>query len=375
VQGQTDEKGLATTWSAKGENVVWKAPLPKCNNGFSSPIVSGGRVFLTYAINAPLEHHVMSLNAADGAVLWDVKVEPGPWRLTDLRGGYGAPTPCADGKRVYVVFGSAVVAALDFDGKPAWRYELPRFAFDVAMGSSPILHKDAVVYLCDQTQKKSSLLALEAATGKVRWDELRPGADFAHTTPVPVEIGGKPQLLIGAAKDLQGVDPENGKVLWSARGAGDVASPVYDGKVVYVDSGRGGPGMAVDPTGTGEVSKTHVKWRTKPLGEGLGSPIVAGEHIYRLQGPGVLKCFNPATGEEVFSERLEKVHNWASPIATADGLVYYASGGTSYVLRAGPKLEVVAKNELEDQGGGSPAVAGGRIYVRGTKYLYCIGKK
>ena len=102
--GYTDEKNLPLTWNAKtGENIVWKSPLPKSDNPYSSPIVWGDRVFVTCVVNNPLEHHVLCFQRADGKQLWDTTLPPGPWLLKDLRGGYGAPTPCTDGDRKSVV--------------------------------------------------------------------------------------------------------------------------------------------------------------------------------------------------------------------------------------------------------------------------------
>ena len=130
--GYTDERDLPLTWNAKtGENIAWRAPLPKSDNPWSSPIVWGDRVFVLCVTNQPLTHRVLCFAKADGKPLWETGVEPGPLILTDLRGGYGAPTPCTDGKRVYAVFGSAVVAALDFDGRLVWRKELANHAFEI----------------------------------------------------------------------------------------------------------------------------------------------------------------------------------------------------------------------------------------------------
>ena len=374
--GYTDEKGLPTTWNAKtGENVVWKAEMPKSHRPFSSPIVSRGRVFLTWSLADPVEHHVTCYDKADGKRLWDVTVPPGRLKLTDLRGGYSAPTPCADGERVYAVFGSAVVAALDFDGKLIWRHELERIEFDVAMGSNPILYQDTVIYLADQLEKKSSLIAFDSKTGAVRWQALRPKVGFAHSTPAVVTIKGTPQLLISASNAVQGVDPASGRVLWWCKATGDTASPAFGGTLVYSDSGRGGspPGVCIDPTGSGDVTATHLKW-TAEVRNDLSSPIIVGDYVYRLSGRS-LQCLSLADGKVVYKEPLPGAHAWASPVATADGLIYFATTGRTYIVRAGPTFEIVATNDIGDPHFSMPAVSDGCLYLRGPKNLYCIGKK
>jgi len=387
--GQTDDKKLPLTWNGKtGENVLWKMPLPGVeeqaaqDQNQSSPIVHRGRVFVTVSywpgkIDAKKqpEHHVACYRATDGKLLWDAKVEPGPWLFADLRGGYTAPTPAADDDRVYVVFGSSVIAALDYDGKPLWRKEIKPFKFDVALAASPMLFGETVILQCDENDRQSRLIAYDRKTGDVKWEELRPMAGFAHSTPVIAEIDGKKQLLVAASNALQGVDPANGKVLWSCDAKGDTVSPVLGGGVVYLDSGRGGTGVAIDPTGSGDVTKTHQKWKTGNMPEGFGSPVIVGEYLYRLHSPGVLKCLKLSTGAVVYSERLTSVSNHASPIAAPDGRIYLASAGRTYVVKAGEKFEILATNDLGDDSHASPAVADGRMFLKGRKMLYCVGEK
>src|SRR6266545_3748591 len=154
-QGQTDERNLPLAWGGpKRENVLWKAILVedpdkvRLDQNQSSPIVWGDRVFVTVsywpagvkAEQQHPEHHVLCFATADGKRLWDATVPPGPWQFKDLRGGYTAPTPATDGERVYVLFGSAVLAALDLQGKLLWRKEITPHCFDVAIGTSPVVH-------------------------------------------------------------------------------------------------------------------------------------------------------------------------------------------------------------------------------------------
>jgi outer membrane protein assembly factor BamB len=145
--------------------------------------------------------------------------------------------------------------------------------------------------------------------------------------------------------------------------------------LVFCDSGRGGPGVAVDPTGTGDVTKTHLKWKLSQIPEGFSSPIIVGEYLYRLHNPGILKCWNMTKGELVYAERLEGVSTSSSPIATPDGRIYCASAGKSFVVRAGPKYELLAQSDLGDPSQASPAIADGKIYLKGRTYLFCVGAK
>jgi outer membrane protein assembly factor BamB len=175
---------------------------------------------------------------------------------------------------------------------------------------------------------------------------------------------------------VQGVAPEDGTVIWHAKNNGDVPTPAFGGGLVYSESGRGGPGIAVDPTGAGDVTATNVKWTTAPIPEGYSSPTMAGGFIYRVHNPGVLKCFALKTGERVYSERLPAgVNPAASPILTADNRLYFAGGGKSVVVAVGPNFEILGTSDLKDDSAASPAVASGRLYIKGGKYLYCVGKK
>jgi outer membrane protein assembly factor BamB len=133
--------------------------------------------------------------------------------------------------------------------------------------------------------------------------------------------------------------------------------------------------VAVDPTGSGDVTKSHLKWKIPQVPEGYSSPVVVGEYLYRLHSPDILKCIRLSSGKVVYSERLNGISVSSSPIATADGRVYVASAGKSYVLKAGPTADILAVNDLGDSGPASPAVADGRLFLKGRKWLFCIGSK
>jgi outer membrane protein assembly factor BamB len=284
---------------------------------------------------------------------------------------------------VFAVFGSAVFAAIDFEGRISWRKELVPTTFDVTIGSSPVIFGDTVILLFAMAKKEDSrVVAFERASGNVRWETKLPGTGFGHSTPVIIDVKGKPQLVVVAsgmsttADAIQAFDPANGARIWWCQGAGDAASPAFGSGILYADSGRGSPGWAIDPTGTGDVTATHVRWKVARVSEGIGSPIILGEHVYRLHDPGILKCWKVSNGEQVYAKRLEGITTtWASPIADPGGRIYFASAGKSFVIEAGPEGKVLALNDLHDPNHASPAVSGGRIYLVGTKAVYCIGRK
>jgi outer membrane protein assembly factor BamB len=389
-QGVCRDRNLPLHWGGKnGRNILWKALLPgqdgkaRQDQNQSSPIVSRGRVFVTAScwpagvdVRQFPEHHVACYRVRDGKRLWDTRVPHGPWsRAEDLRGGYTAPTPAADGERIYVVFGSAVLAALDYDGKLLWRREIVPYKFDVAMASSPVVYRDTVLLQCDGLDGTSRLAAFDRKSGEPRWQRKRPEAGFCHSTPVLVTLGGTPRLLVAASGALQGVDPDNGRVLWWCAAQGDTVSPVYGDGLVYLDSGRGGSAVAVEPGGSGDVTKSRLRWKLAHVPEGLGSPVFAGGYLYRLCNPATLRCWKMADGTKVFDARLDGASTSASPVVTADGRIYFASAGRSYLVRVGPRLEVLARNDLDDPSPAAPAVADGRLFLKGQKYLYCVGRQ
>ncbi len=381
--GVTEEKELPLKWDAKsGEGVVWKASL-KDLTGHSSPVVWGDKVFLTTAdkqTNAQEKakeipgHYLNCYQAADGKLLWSTKIEGG--KEAAGYAIYAVPTPVTDGKLVYAWFGSAVIVAVDFDGKVVWRQEREGpFNLNPGITSSPILYKDTVVLLCDEGRGIGWLQALDKKTGEVKWEQKRKKTGTSNTTPVIVNVNGKDEMLVSAAESMQGLDPTNGEPIWWCKAQGFGASPAYGGGVVFCDAGNGGAGVAVDPTGTGDVTATHVKWKLPKVAAQYGSPVIFGDWVYRAN-KNTITCWDVKSGEQVFSENAEGLANMSSPIVTPDGRIYFCGGDKSYVIKAGPKLEVLATNDLKcGSNGSSAAVSDGRIFIRGNDAFFCVGKK
>jgi outer membrane protein assembly factor BamB len=391
--GYTSEKDLPLTWNGKtGENVLWKTLLhggrksnPEFSSpGWSSPIVWHDRVFLTTSVwpggltekerrqSIPAQH-VLCFRVSDGKPLWDTVVPSGKCLVDNFYHGYTVPTPVTDGKHVFALFGSGVLAALDFDGRIVWREELPRLKdVDGGVCSSPILHKDTIIIV---GIADTGLRALEKATGKLKWEQKTRDRN-RMATPALIRIGDRTQL-IHYAGGIQGLDPATGELLWFCRGVtSSQSSPVFGSNLLYTDAGRGGRYCnAVDATGKGDVSKTHVKWQEKVTTAAGSSAIVVGEYVYRASEPAMIKCRKLATGALVYEERTQKISPSASPIACPDGRIYFASSSRSYVIRVGPEFKLLATNDLDDGPDyTTPAVSSGRLFIKGKSYLWCIGK-
>src|SRR5262249_19882214 len=153
--------------------------------------------------------------------------------------------------------------------------------FDVALATSPVLYRDTLLLVCDETKKSSQLLAYDKKTGDLRWHKPR-DSGFTHSTPILAAVQGSMQLIVAASNALQGVDPADGKIIWWCPAAGDVCSPALGSDTVFCDSGRGGgPGVAVDVTGKGDVNRTHVRWKVPQVPEGFASALIVDERVYK----------------------------------------------------------------------------------------------
>jgi outer membrane protein assembly factor BamB len=385
--GHTDEVDLPLTWDGKKQdNVLWKVAV---DFGHSSPIVCGQRVFLSASVRKlpkgpdqkadNHQHRVVCYRTTDGAKLWQTDIEAGSW---DTEFSFTAPTPVTDGQHLYAFFGSATVAALDVDGKLLWQRKLPGPFKAEWLSSSPILHQDTLFVFVD-VSSDSWLLALDKKTGEVKWEVKRKQGDRAHnSSPLLLVVKDKPQIVVASQGAVLALDPRSTKEIWSCKWSGNrYPSLVAGSDLVYV-TGEGGESLAIAPTGEGDVSKTHVKWRQAKTPQGFGTPVIVGDYLFRASPPGIVRCWKVSDGQLVFEERVEGIPTYPSPVATKDGRIYFASAGKSCVLKAGPKLEVLATNDLAEGErnewtltGPSAAVSEGKLFLRGPKSLTCIGKK
>ncbi len=372
--GISPEKDLPVRWSAT-ENVRWKVPLQKA--GVCTPVVTGDYVFLTASdgrLNDRL--HVYCFHRADGRTLWHTRLFGSA--PTDLyaAGGMAVPTPATDGRRLYVLFGTGDLACLDFQGRPVWLRSLAEeygpFRNRWGMGASPILVDDLLVVQVDHWSQ-SYLLAVDPRTGANRWKTDR-DASVNWSSPIAVTVKGQTQIIVVGTYKAKGYDAKGGKELWSVEGMHMqcIPSPVAEGDVLLAASGEGTLAIRLDGA-RGDLTKTHVLWRSKRGSPYVPSPVCYQGFFYLVDDKGWATCLSVATGKQVWKERLGR--SFQASLVAGDGKVYYTDmeGGVT-VLRAGPKYEVLARNQLGETIVASPAISNGQIFIRGQKHLYCIQK-
>ena len=392
--GISAEKNLPTRWS-KTENIAWRTPI--AGEGHSSPIVWGDRVFLTTSLTEKNQRRLLCLNRLDGKIVWErVVLNSEPETLHRLN-SRASGTPATDGEYIYVAFmlakgekvmapnvgserlitpGRMVVAAYDFAGNEKWNSDVGDFVSAHGFNSCPVLFEDLVIINGDH-DGDAYIVALDRKTGDERWRIPRENKTRSYVTPIIREIGDRTQMILSGSKSVASYDPRTGKRHWILDGPTEqfVASMVYDGEYVFVTGGYPEKHiLAIDPRGTGNVTGTHVVWRTIRGAAYVPSPIVSGEYLLVVADGGVATCFDAGSGNPLWRERLAGDQS-SSPVL-ADGIVYFFSDrGEATLVRPGDKFEVVAKNRLDEPISSSPAISQGQIFVRTHEALYCIGKK
>lgn len=386
-QGHSTEKKVPLEWSATS-NVLWKATIP--GEGWSSPAIWKDHVFVTTATDGGQSCRVIALNAKTGAIRWNHEVFQQVPRRKEGRNSYATPTPATDGKLVYTVFGDGSFAALTFDGKVAWTNRSYPFYSQHGLGTSPLLHDGLLVTPWDASsdgadklvgwQKpwdKSFVLALDAKTGKEAWKASRGQSRIAHGAPVLWTHQGRNQVVTEAGDVVQGFDLKTGKRLWTSKvlGEGKVPSPVIADDLVFASGGWGGRESikAFRMGAEGDLDESNLVWEQKKGVPKLSSLLYLKPHLFAMTDGGIASCYNAATGEIVWQERVGGNFS-ASPVAANGRLYFVGDEGQTTVLEAGPKFNVLARNPLGERVQASPAIADGRFYIRTAGSLFCIGK-
>ena len=390
--GVTPETNLPTEWSAT-ENVKWKTPLP--DRGNSTPIVWEDKIFVTQAIEEGGKRLLLCFNRADGKLLWQSGTVHKASEQSHDTNPQASPSPVTDGERVVAWFGSAGVFCYDLEGKELWKRDLGKQSHEWGYASSPVIHKDWV-FLNFGPGENSFLIALDKKTGKTVWqvdveekhykdrsDGFRnqnSGVTGSWSTPIVINFEGREELIVSVPDKVQALDPKTGKVLWFARGLNPLiyTSTVYSDGIVFANGGFHGPDMAVKVGGDGDVTDTHKLWEGGRTQNRLGSAVVKDGRAYLITMPGIVECIDLKTGKTVWEERVRgngpKNDSWSSFVLSGDRLYILNQSGDTIILKAGPELEVIAKNSIGNElTNASLAVSDGELFIRTHKNLWCIG--
>jgi len=374
--GTSLETSVPVHWSA-ASNIVWKTAVPGV--GHASPIVWGDRIFTVSALTDNQDRVLLSLDCSTGKILWQKTVVQSPLEPKHKLNSYASSTPATDGLLVYATFldgNQIVVAAYDFAGNRKWLVRPGAFESKHGFCSSPILFKDKVIVNGDH-DGDSYLAALARADGKTLWKVPRENKTRSYCAPIIRDLGGRTQMILSGDKCVASYDPNNGSRHWIIDGPTEqfVASIVYNPKADMLFVTGGFPQLhilGVRPDGRGNVTQTHVAWRTNKGVSYVPSPMAIGDWFFVVSDTGVASCFEAAGGKILWQEKLGVGHH--ASLVSANGLVYFLSDeGVMTVVPAGPDFKVVARNEIGEKCSASPALSEGRMFLRGDTHLYCIG--
>lgn len=387
LNGTSRERNAPLKWTTT-ENITWRLALPSWSG--STPIIWGERIFLHVAEGDEL--FLWAIERKAGNILWKKRLGAGNVKMR--KQNMSSPSPVTDGQSVYVMTGTGILKGFDFEGRELWTRDIQKdygsFGLNWGYASSPLLYEDGLyvqVLHGMNTDEPSYVLRIDKKTGKTTWRVERPTTAIrespdAYTTPALLRYGKTVEIVITGADVVTGHDPASGKELWRAGGLNPdnepfyriVASPViYDG-IIYAPT-RVRPLLALKSGGRGDIRKSHLLWSTQN-GPDVPTPVTDGNYFYIVNDKGIVWCLDAKTGQEIYGgQRIAQGTYSASPILV-DGKIYVTSeDGMTSVIKAGPKFEVLAENNLDDYCLSSPAISDGQLFIRTSKHLYCIGKR
>ena len=370
-QGISDERNLPVTWS-ETQNVRWKVAIP--GRGWSSPVIQGDRIWLTTATEEGRSLRAIAVNVNTGAIERDVEVfrlkSP---KLMNPKNSFASPTPVIEGERIYLHFGAYGTACITQSGEIVWTTKLDYDNGQHGPGGSPVLYDDLLIVSCDGLAQQF-VVALDKATGKVRWKKPREGYQ-AYTTPLVVNLPAGDQVISPGAFQAIAYEPRTGKEIWRvkyAEGFSNVPRPVYGDDLVFICTGFQEPSLlAVRADGLGDVTKSKIAWKLDRGVPRTPSPLLVGNELYLVSDNGIATCVDAKTGTELWRARLGGNYS-ASPIY-ADGRIYFLSEeGETIVIAAGRQLKHLATNQLDGPTLASIAVSHNSLFIRSATHLYRI---
>ena len=373
-QGYVNGSGYPDRWSAT-ENVLWKSAVPGAGN--SSPIVWRDRIFVTTSYDDGQRLSVLAYQRSDGRQVWEAFAPDGRAGRSHQKNGYASATASTDGERIYVSFGARGLLAVTMDGKVAWHQDLGPINNYHGPAGSALLYKDRLILYQDQ-KGNGFIAAFDARTGKELWRTSR-DANVGWGTPVAIRVDGHDEIIVNSQNRVFAYNPDTGAELWSCGGPTFevIPTPVVGHGLVFCSSGRAGPTLAIRPGGKGDVTGSHLVWSTPRGSPFVPSPILHGPYLYMVNDmQSIATCFEAATGTTVWQERLgvaKREGFSASPVVVDDKVFFTNDDGETFVLRTGPKFEILRVNNIGERTLASPALLDGRWYIRTDGNLFAIG--
>jgi outer membrane protein assembly factor BamB len=403
-------------WSAT-ENVLWKTDFPGL--GWSSPIVWGNHVFLTTCVNTGVtreprkglyledvdankypkdtdkhEWKVFCLDLNSGKVVWERVAHTGvPAKPHHIKNTLASETPTTDGERIYAYFGNLGMYCYDMQGKLLWTYLTPPTETNYAWGTSasPIVYQDRV-YIVNDNNEKSYMVALDKATGEVVWRVDRDEKKTNYATPFIWKNELRTELVTSGIDWTRSYDLD-GKLLWQLKGKSILAlpTPFTEFGYLYLTSGHvlwgGNPLYAIKPGATGDISlgdtettNEYIAWSHQKAGPYHPTPLIVGDTLYILYDRGFLAAYDAKTGREIYGRKRIPEGGagfTSSPWSYDDKLFCLNEDGRTLVLKTGPEFGVLHINSLaeDDMGMATPVIVGDKLLLRTSARIYCIGNK
>ena len=375
--GHGTGQAIPVQWTKEDYN--WKVKLP--GGGHGSPVLWGRKVFLLCCDQRTAGRVVVCVSAADGSIAWRRPYHTSPFRMNSLN-SYAGSTPAVDKDRVYVCWTSRkefLVVALDHGGKEIWRRDLGPHESQHGPCTSPVVFEDLVIVQNDQ-QGDSFLLAVDSATGKTRWKLPRKSGRAAYGTPCIFRPKGKaPQLILtSTASGVTSVNPATGTVNWQRADTFSqrcVGSPATGADLVFASCGTGSRGIrfvAVRPPSAGKPAE--IAYDLKRHSPYVPTPLVKGDLLFLISDTGTLTCLRASTGEQLWQQRSGVGGGfYSSPVCVGDRIYFISRKGEVLVVAAAEKYKLLARNSLGEMCYTTPAIAGGKMYIRTYRHLVCLG--
>jgi len=379
--GHAPDAKVPLEWSDR-ENIRWKVEVP--GKAWSTPAVAGNRVYVTTAAEkrSDLSLQARCYDLASGNLIWEREVSEVEDRKIHQKNSHSSPSPIYENGRLYVHFGHNGTACVRAsDGKILWKQtELPYKPVH-GNGGSPLLFEDRLIFSCDGAEDPF-VVALDKNNGRVLWKTPRNvevSRTFSFSTPLAIEVNGNSQIIAPGSGAVIAYDPREGDEIWRFRygeGYSVVPRPVYKDGIIYVCSGFNQANLfAVKAGGHGDVTDTHLVWSEQKTIPKESSPILVGDLLFLNDDKGILTCFDAATGEVHYRERLDGKGGYSASPVYAGGHLYFHNGdGTTTVVKPGKDFEKVSENKLKEFGLSSFAVVDDGFIVRTEEHLWRIGE-